>query len=92
VADEAVDDHAVDDQALKPLHGGWSVGDAAFVIEAGTLVWLVSGTNGENVIRAEGPTQAEAWRKACDQARAVGMLAGWRVSEAGAGEGEGWAT
>ena len=77
-----MDDHNVVDQALKLLHAsGWSVGDTAFVTEAGTLVWLVSGVNGENLV--EGPTLAAAWRAACDQARAVGMLAGWRVSQPG---------
>jgi hypothetical protein len=35
---------------------------------------LVTGWNGKNVIRAEAPTQAEAWHLACLQARAVGML------------------
>jgi hypothetical protein len=56
-----MDDHDDVDQALKQLHAaGWSIGDTAFVTEAGTLVWLVSGRNGEKVIRAEGPTQADA--------------------------------
>jgi hypothetical protein len=58
-----VDDHDDVDQALKLLHAaGWSVGDTAFVTEAGALVWLVSGCNGENVIRAERLTQAATWR------------------------------
>src|SRR5262245_45837813 len=35
-------------------------------------VWLVSGYNGENLIRAEGDSQEAAWRVACDQAAAVG--------------------
>jgi hypothetical protein len=35
--------------------------------------WLVSGTNGENVIDARAPAQAEAWRRALAQAEAVGM-------------------
>ena len=49
-----MDDNDVD-QALKLLHAaGWNVGDTAFLTEAGALVWLVSGVNGENVIRAEG--------------------------------------
>jgi hypothetical protein len=61
VEDETVDDQDDVDQALKLLHAtGWCVGDTAFVTEAGTLVWLVSGRNGEKVIRAEGPTQADA--------------------------------
>jgi hypothetical protein len=84
--DNIMDDHNDVDQALSQFHAsGWSVGDTAFVTEAGNLSWRVSGRNGENVIRAEGLTQAKAWRTACDQARAVGMLAGWRVSEAGVG-------
>jgi hypothetical protein len=84
--DEAVDNHDDVDQAMKLLHAaGWCIRDTAFVTEAGALVWLVSGRNGENVIRAEEPTQAAAWRAACDQARAVGMLPGWRVSQPKAG-------
>jgi hypothetical protein len=84
--DKLVDEqNQIDDCLAQLLASGWSVGDTAFTTETRELVWLVWGTNGENVIRAEGPTQAEAWRMACDQARAVGMLAGWRVSEAGVG-------
>jgi hypothetical protein len=67
---DIMDDHNVVDQALKLLHAAdWCVGDTAFATEAGALVWLVSGRNGENVIRAEGSTQAAAWRAVCDQAR-----------------------
>ena len=46
---------------------GWSVGD----IGSG---WLVVGCNGENLLRAEAPTLAEAYRRACDQAELCGML------------------
>jgi hypothetical protein len=56
---------------------GWSVVDAAFTGEVGALVWVVTGSNGENLIRAEGATRAAAWLTACGQARALGML-GWR--------------
>jgi hypothetical protein len=38
--------------------------------------WLITGTNGENVIRAVGGTLADAYRQACEQAAAVGMLPG----------------
>ena len=60
------------DESFAQLHGaGWSVG------EHGTAAaWVVTGSNGENLILAEGRTQAEAWWSACSQARAVGMLAG----------------
>jgi hypothetical protein len=57
------------------LHrSGWSIGDAAFHDGAGGLLWLVSGANGENLIRAEGSTRSEAWGRALDQARGLGML------------------
>jgi hypothetical protein len=43
----------------------------------GTLSgWLVTGTNGENVISTIGSTQVEAWRLACEKAVAFGMLRG----------------
>jgi hypothetical protein len=59
------------DEAFDRLHhAGWSVGD---VVSGGT--WIVSGHNGENAIDARARTQAEAWRGACEQAAAVGMLA-----------------
>jgi hypothetical protein len=60
---------------LSRLHrAGWSIGDVAFRDDEGRLVWLVSGSNGENLIRAEGATRDEAWGRAIDQARALGML------------------
>jgi hypothetical protein len=59
------------DESRDRLHrAGWSIGDAG-----GRTSWIVSGTNGENVIRAEGRSQAEAWYRATLQAEAVGMLA-----------------
>lgn len=37
------------------LHrAGWSIGDFAARTEAGLLVWVVTGTNGDNPIRARG--------------------------------------
>jgi hypothetical protein len=61
--------HALD--RLK--RAGWSIGDAE-VDGPGARCWMVSGVNGENLIRAEGRTEAEAWGRAVDQAREVGML------------------
>jgi hypothetical protein len=37
-------------------------------------VWVVTGSNGENALRAEGRTPAEAWQRACEQAKALGVL------------------
>jgi hypothetical protein len=60
--------------ALRQLHrSGWSIGDVAAGDGAGGTLWLVSGSNGENQIRAEGKTRAEAWVRAVEQARGLGM-------------------
>jgi hypothetical protein len=69
------------DESLDRLHrAGWSVG------EAGTATGsLVLGTNGENLLEARGASQTEAWWRAYEQARAVGMLAAFH---AGCGEAE----
>jgi hypothetical protein len=70
----AADDIA---EAFGRLHrAGWSIGSTAFATEAEGVVWVVSGVNGENAIRAEGPTEAAAWRVAVDQARSLGMCGG----------------
>lgn len=74
------------DEIMDALnHAGWSIGVTAFHSTTRGLVWIVSGHNGENLLRAEGPTEAAAWRAALDQAGAVGMLPGWRISEPGEG-------
>jgi hypothetical protein len=62
------------DECEDRLHrAGWSMGE--LLTSAG---WIVSGTNGENMIEARGRTQSEAWQRACEQARSVGMLASAR--------------
>jgi hypothetical protein len=62
------------DDSHGQLHrSGWTIGDTALHGATG-LVWVVTGTNGENRIRAEGATRAEAWYRACWEARAVGMF------------------
>jgi hypothetical protein len=59
------------DESFERLHrAGWSVGEVA-----AATAWIVSGRNGENLLESRGSTQAEAWWRACQQARAVGMLA-----------------
>ena len=65
-------------EAINRLHrSGWSIGDAAFAGQGG-MIWVVTGRNGENLLRAEGPTEVSAWRRALDEARALGMLEGSR--------------
>ena len=62
------------DESFDRLHrAGWSVGEVATV--GG---WVLTGPNGENVLAVRGQMQAEAWWRACEQARAVGMLGGTR--------------
>jgi hypothetical protein len=61
----------VDESFARLRRSGWSVGETG---SAGR--WLVTGSNGENQIRARGDTQAEAWRRACQPAGVLGMLRG----------------
>jgi hypothetical protein len=64
------------DESFDRLHrAGWSLGEYT-VGSPHALVWCVEGGNGENRIRVYARTQAEAWSRACEAARAVGMLAG----------------
>ncbi len=65
----------VDDSFARLHAAGWSVGDVRVLTASGPR-WLVTGTNGENALRAEGVLQAGAWARACEQARALGMLRG----------------
>jgi hypothetical protein len=59
------------DESLARLRqAGWSIGELRGI----SGLWFVTGTNGENVIRAEGQSQAEAWYRATLQAEAAGML------------------
>src|SRR5262249_22531667 len=58
------------DESFAQLHAaGWSVGDVRLLTPAGPR-GPVTATSRENAIRGEGCTQAEAWQRACKQARA----------------------
>jgi hypothetical protein len=63
------------DSYTRLRRAGWSVGSTGFHT-ASEPVRVVSGTNGENRIRAEGVTDTEAWQRAVEQALEVGMLGG----------------
>jgi hypothetical protein len=63
----------VDESFARLQRAGWSVGDVRLLTPVGP-VWWVMGTNGENALSARDRTQAEAWHRACEQARALGML------------------
>jgi hypothetical protein len=66
------------EESLHRLHrSGWSCGEAAFTGSSGRTVWQVDGSNGENRLRVEGATPAEAWWRAVEAAAAAGMLADW---------------
>jgi hypothetical protein len=73
--DEPIDPALQEDaeMILRLKRAGWTIGDTV-CYGAGGRFWVVSGSNGENLIRAEGRTDVEAWREAVEQARAVGML------------------
>ena len=58
-----------DEPFLRLHRAGWSVGECR-----SGAAWLITGRNGENVLRAAGATQGEAWHRPCKQAAAVGML------------------
>jgi hypothetical protein len=60
----------VDESFDRLRRAGWSVGGYGTA-----ALQVVSGSNGENVLRTEAATLAEALRLACGQARAVGRLA-----------------
>jgi hypothetical protein len=66
---------SVEDCCDRLRRAGWPFGWYSVEASGGGERILVDGTNGENAIRAEGPTLAEALRLACGQARAVGMQA-----------------
>jgi hypothetical protein len=62
-------------QCWDRLHcAGWTIGAPAFRATDGRLAWLAIGYNGENQVRADDATTAEAWLRAVEQARLLGML------------------
>ncbi len=50
------------------------MGEAGFAGASGRTVSQVDGSNGENKIRVEGSTPAEAWFRAVEAAAECGML------------------
>jgi hypothetical protein len=73
----------VDEYCDRLRRSGWSFGWCSVAGPGGAEHFLVDGHNGENALRAEAATLAEALRLACGQARAVGMLAPAAVSARG---------
>jgi hypothetical protein len=62
---------------IEQLHrAGWSIGDVALRGEGGGLVWIVLGRCGSDLLMVSSATRPEAWRRALDQAAAVGVLRG----------------
>src|SRR5262245_8789029 len=73
------------DESFALLHAaGWSVGDVGVLTPSGPR-WLVTGTNGENALHAEGVSQADAWAHAVEQAGPWGCWAA-RHERSSAGE------
>jgi hypothetical protein len=65
----------VDECCDRLRRPGWSFGWCSVARPGAGELFLVDGTNGENALRAEAATLAEALRLACGQARAVSKLA-----------------
>jgi hypothetical protein len=64
------------EEALDRRHrSGSSYCETGFTYPDGRYVHQVDATNGENKLRVEGATPAEAWHRAVEAAAAVGMLA-----------------
>ena len=63
--------HAQIDEARDRLHrAGWSLGETVW-----GAVWQIDGRNGENMLLVHASTQAEAWQRAVEFARSLGILA-----------------
>ena len=63
------------EESLAPLHrSGWTIEDCAVLDMSKGVVWIVTGRNGKNQIRTEGPTARWAWWYAIGHARELGML------------------
>jgi hypothetical protein len=62
------------DICFASLHAaGWSVGEVRVLTTTG-MVWLVDASKSGHRIEVRVHSQAEAWRVACEQAEALGML------------------
>src|SRR5262249_38247011 len=58
---------------------GWTTNEDRQMSAAG-LVWVVTAANRGVIVRGQGETPAEAWHRACEQAKALGMprwASGW---------------
>jgi hypothetical protein len=66
-----------EDSVRRLHHSGWSAGEAAFTGSSGRTVYQVDPSNGENKLRVEGVSPAEAWWRAVEAAAACGMLRDW---------------
>jgi hypothetical protein len=72
------DTFAPAEESLHRLHrSGWSCGEAGFTGSSGRTVWQVDALKGDQRIRVEGATAAEAWHRAVEAAAACGMFGGW---------------
>jgi hypothetical protein len=48
-----------------------------FTGSSGRTIYQVDGSNGENRLKVDGATPAEAWHRAVEAAAACGMLSDW---------------
>ena len=64
----------VDECYERLRQGGWSASDV-LVATADGPAWIVTGSDGTNLLRAIGETQTEAWLQALEQAEVAGAAA-----------------
>jgi hypothetical protein len=65
------------DEIRDRLHrAGWSLGETCWGSS-----WQIDGRNGENGLLVHGSTQTEAWQRAVEFARSLGLLAPPRAED-----------
>jgi len=67
------------------LCSGWALSPMTFERNSGRGAWQVCAFNGENRLKVEGATPAEALHLAVEAAAACGMLKGWPRPSTGTG-------
>jgi hypothetical protein len=62
--------HDIDEARDRLRRAGWSLGETVWGSS-----WQIDGRAGENLLLVHGSTQAEAWQRAAEFARSIGLLA-----------------
>jgi hypothetical protein len=82
-------DDPITDAIDRLHHAGWSCADFVVHSADGSVEWVAGGFNGENRVEGRGPTAADAWRSALQQAWSLGMLGPLRPARGDRDQDEG---